>query len=65
MKRLLFGDGFDFIGLGELEVDFESDVAFLFEFFEELASTFLFVGWLEGGGDGDVDALVGDGVHAG
>jgi hypothetical protein len=39
----------------------------LLKFFEEDASTFQFIGWLEGWGrgEGDVDGLVGDGVHAG
>ena len=47
-KGLLFGDGFSFIGLCELEVDFEGDVSLLLKFFEEDASTFEFIGWLEG-----------------
>jgi hypothetical protein len=47
-KGVLFGDGFSFIGLRELEVDFESDVSLLLKFFEEDASTFQFIGWLEG-----------------
>ncbi len=66
-KGLLFGDGFSFIGLSELEVDFEGDVSLLLKFLEEDASTFELIGWLEGWGrgDGDVDGLIGDGVHAG
>jgi hypothetical protein len=47
-KRLLFGDDFGFVVFHELQVDFESEIALDFEFFEEVFSGLLLGEFLRG-----------------